>query len=102
MQRKLAGSIIVIFGASGDLTKRKLIPAIFSLYSQNVITLNTFVLGVARSQFSDHTFREMMVKILIQKYPYQDTKIKSFSTQLFYHEIIKRTPSPLDPHIGQI
>ena len=35
MQRKLSSSIIIIFGASGDLTERKLIPAMFSLFLEN-------------------------------------------------------------------
>ena len=87
MQRKLASGIIIIFGASGDLTARKLIPAIFSLFSQHIITSKNLILGIARSQFSDHSFREKMTKILIKQYPNQDKKIREFSAQLFYQPI---------------
>lgn len=95
MQRKLASGIIVIFGASGDLTKRKLIPAIFSLYSQNIITIKNLVLGVARSEFSDDGFRETIINTLSNQYPYQDKKIKKFSRQLFYQPINDYTNSPV-------
>ncbi len=49
---------IVIFGASGDLTSRKLIPALFELYVRRRIPDNFFILGVARSGLNDETFRE--------------------------------------------
>ena len=95
MQRKLASGIIVIFGSSGDLTKRKLIPAIFSLYSHNIITVKNLVLGVARSEFSDNSFRETIINILINQYPHQDKKIKKFSRQLFYQPINDYVNSPV-------
>ena len=50
---------IVIFGASGDLTHRKLIPALYNLFKFG--RLNKFsVLGVARTELNDDTFREKM------------------------------------------
>ena len=49
---------IVIFGASGDLTHRKLIPALYNLYKIGRLTENFSVLGVARSELNDETFRE--------------------------------------------
>lgn len=52
---------IVIFGASGDLTHRKLIPALYNLFKFG--RLNQFsVLGVARSELNNDTFREKCVK----------------------------------------
>src|SRR3989304_2684892 len=50
--------ILVIFGASGDLTKRKLIPALFALYKLNLLPDRFAVLGVSRSDLSDPAFRE--------------------------------------------
>ncbi|MEO1626375.1 MAG: glucose-6-phosphate dehydrogenase [Bacteroidota bacterium] len=52
------GVIFVIFGASGDLAVRKLIPALFELYRENYLPENFAVLGVSRSPFSDEAFRE--------------------------------------------
>lgn len=48
---------IVIFGASGDLTQRKLIPALFHLYCQGKLPEDFAVIGVARTEYSDEDFR---------------------------------------------
>src|SRR5215210_7584516 len=48
---------MVIFGASGDLTKRKLIPAIHNLATQHLLPQDFAVIGVARSEMSDEDFR---------------------------------------------
>ncbi|HWM91492.1 MAG TPA: glucose-6-phosphate dehydrogenase [Thermoanaerobaculia bacterium] len=48
---------MVIFGASGDLTKRKLIPAIHNLATQHLLPKDFAVVGVARSEMSDDDFR---------------------------------------------
>lgn len=50
----------VIFGASGDLTKRKLLPALYSLAYRRLLPPQFAVLGVARSEISDDEFRENM------------------------------------------
>src|SRR6202012_1578540 len=44
--------IVVIFGASGDLTKRKLLPALFHLKQQNLLPEDFAVVGVARRDIS--------------------------------------------------
>lgn len=51
------GVIFVIFGASGDLAVRKLIPAIFELHKADYLPKNFAVLGVSRSDYSDEAFR---------------------------------------------
>jgi glucose-6-phosphate 1-dehydrogenase len=48
---------IVIFGASGDLTHRKLIPALYDLFEGGLLPKNFAVLGFSRSQLSDDEFR---------------------------------------------
>lgn len=49
---------IVIFGASGDLTRRKLIPALFSLFVKGQLPADFRIVGSARSEFDDERFRE--------------------------------------------
>jgi glucose-6-phosphate 1-dehydrogenase len=51
---------VVIFGASGDLTARKLIPALYNLARKNRLPAEAKIVGVARSKFSDDTFRQQM------------------------------------------
>jgi Glucose-6-phosphate 1-dehydrogenase len=53
---------IVIFGASGDLTHRKLIPALFSLYQRGKLPEKTNVVGFARRQYSHEQFRELLLE----------------------------------------
>lgn len=50
----------VIFGATGDLTHRKLIPALFSLFLQGLLPANFSIVGFARRPWSDDDFREEM------------------------------------------
>jgi len=57
---KRADANIVIFGASGDLTRRKLVPALHSLACEGLLSPDTQVLGVARSSISDEEFRERL------------------------------------------
>lgn len=50
--------IMVIFGASGDLTMRKLIPALYNLARQNLLSKEFAVVGFARRETSNEQFRE--------------------------------------------
>lgn len=49
---------MVIFGATGDLAKRKLFPALFSLYKQGYLPTDFTIVGVGRSQKTDEEFRQ--------------------------------------------
>ncbi len=51
---------IVIFGASGDLTQRKLIPALLRLAEQNLLPDRWYVVGVGRTRMNDEAFRKIV------------------------------------------
>lgn len=57
--------ILVIFGASGDLTERKLVPALYNLHLQDLLPERFAILGVGRTQLTDEAFREKLSKPLI-------------------------------------
>ncbi|MDF5724873.1 MAG: glucose-6-phosphate dehydrogenase [Rhizonema sp. PD37] len=59
-QRMPEPQIIVIYGASGDLTQRKLVPALYKLRRERRIPPETTIVGVARRDWSDDYFREQM------------------------------------------
>jgi glucose-6-phosphate 1-dehydrogenase len=84
---KLKNLIIIIFGASGDLASRKLIPAIFSLKVQNLMPEKYTVLGVGRSNFSVDDFRNKMKEAIVtfseEKGP-DPAGIESFAEDLSY------------------
>jgi len=56
----LENQLLVIFGASGDLTKRKLMPALFELYRQHHLPTQFAILGIGRTAFSSESFRDNM------------------------------------------
>ena len=56
--------VMVIFGASGDLTARKLVPALYDLASQRRLPLEFAVVGISRTQMSHEEFREKLRKSL--------------------------------------
>lgn len=61
-QKQLLGEIadpcvMVIFGAAGDLTKRKLIPALYNLAKSNLLSREFAIVGVARDAFTTESFR---------------------------------------------
>lgn len=57
---------VIIFGASGDLTHRKLIPALFNLFQKKLIPDNLFILGCARSSMTDEAFQQKVHDSLIE------------------------------------
>jgi glucose-6-phosphate 1-dehydrogenase len=54
--------VMVIFGASGDLTKRKLIPALYNLAKDNLLAKDFALVGVARNEMNTDEFRDMINK----------------------------------------
>ena len=60
MERTPEPCVMVIFGASGDLTKRKLLPAVYTLFQEHLVPQNFSVVGFSRSEMSDDEFRSRM------------------------------------------
>jgi len=59
-------STIVIFGASGDLAQRKLVPALHSLACEGLLPPTTHVLGVARTPLADEAYRERLYEGVVE------------------------------------
>ncbi len=53
---------IVIFGASGDLTSRKLIPALYQLYRKKRLPPDVHIVGFSRTAFSDDAWRKQLTE----------------------------------------
>ncbi|MGH7750495.1 MAG: glucose-6-phosphate dehydrogenase, partial [Candidatus Dormibacteria bacterium] len=79
--------VLVIFGASGDLTERKLIPALYYLFRQKLLPEGFSVVGCARTPYTNDTFRDRM-REAITKYlnvpPEDNSFIESFHQGIFY------------------
>ncbi len=78
---------LVIFGGSGDLSKRKLVPALFELHSENQLAPGTCVVGYARTGESDEKYRAEMKQAVLEfarKKPVDEEKWKSFESRLYF------------------
>ena len=79
---------IVIFGATGDLTHRKLLPALYNLAADGELPPAVAVIGFARREKSDDDFRSEMEEA-VRKFSRQtvrDEIWKTFSQSIFYHQ----------------
>ncbi|MEX0776492.1 MAG: glucose-6-phosphate dehydrogenase [Phycisphaeraceae bacterium] len=81
----LPSCLLVIFGASGDLTKRKLVPALYHLFLTDQLPAQFAVLGISRSKMSDEEFREHLVEWARKNEHYSDEKWQDFARRLHYH-----------------
>jgi glucose-6-phosphate 1-dehydrogenase len=78
--------LILIFGASGDLTYRKLIPALHKLLINKLMPDQYIILGIGRSKLDEKQFREKM-SLAIQKFTEEKEIDEAFSSRLFYLQI---------------
>lgn len=69
-------SSIVIFGASGDLTRRKLIPALYNLYRKERLWETTRIIGFARRPYTTEVFRALLME-----------GVKTYSAKTFDQEL---------------
>ncbi|MFA0963882.1 glucose-6-phosphate dehydrogenase [Roseivirga sp. BDSF3-8] len=77
---------LVIVGASGDLTARKLIPALYNLHIKNLLPSGFIVFGVGRSEYSDDSFRH---RVVFENENLKDKEgdVQSFADRIFYESI---------------
>lgn len=78
---------MVIFGASGDLTERKLIPALYYLYREHLLPPGFSAIGCGRTPFTDEAYRQDMseaVKKYLKLTAESDAFVESFGKGIFY------------------
>ena len=78
---------IIIFGASGDLTSRKFIPALYHLYEEKLLPQPFRIIGVARREKTSESWRDELLEDLRQysrTKPIDETIWQSFSENLVY------------------
>ncbi|HET8773966.1 MAG TPA: glucose-6-phosphate dehydrogenase, partial [Thermoanaerobaculia bacterium] len=79
-------SCLVIFGASGDLTQRKLVPGLYSLAHDGLLPSGQTIVGIARAEMTDEQFRASMREACEKhaRHPVEDAVWASFAKGLFY------------------
>ncbi len=81
--------VLVIFGATGDLTGRKLVPALYNLSFEGQLPSHFACVGFARRPKSNEEFRQEMLDAVNQysrNRPVDNEVWHSFNNQLFYHQ----------------
>src|SRR5579884_447604 len=78
--------VFVLFGATGDLTRRKLIPALYALSHHRLLPANFAVVGFARRDWDDDTFRQHMKEAVDEFVPDVHPGVwESFAACLYYN-----------------
>ncbi|MEM8532384.1 MAG: glucose-6-phosphate dehydrogenase [Chloroflexota bacterium] len=87
MQRTPEPCTVVIFGATGDLTHRKLVPALYNLQRERLLPPGFSIVGFARRDWDDAYFRESLRKEMEQysRSGVQDTLWESFAEGIFFN-----------------
>jgi glucose-6-phosphate 1-dehydrogenase len=87
LERTAGPCIIVIFGASGDLTKRKLMPALYRLVQQRLLPAEFAIVGLARTEMTSEEFRTRMREAITEFSPDEsvdEAVWNSFAQSLYY------------------
>ncbi|OAV43692.1 glucose-6-phosphate dehydrogenase [Lewinella sp. 4G2] len=89
MPKSLDPHTLVIFGASGDLAQRKLIPAVFDLFRGDYLPEKFALLGASRTNMTDDEFRQKVVynNEHFDAKGQPDEKVKAFADLLFYQDL---------------
>lgn len=86
-EKPVSPSALVIFGANGDLTKRKLLPALYRLAYERRLPAGFAIVGISRTEMSDDQFREKMresVEHFLEDSPFDADLWANFAKGLFY------------------
>ena len=87
LDRTAEPCVVMIFGATGDLTKRKLLPALYRLTQQRLVPGEFAILGTSRQPLSDDEFRELMKQAIAEfgsDEALDESTWESFAKRLFY------------------
>ena len=83
----MQASLLVIFGASGDLTRRLLVPGLFELFVEGLLPQGFAVLGVSRTAHPDESFRSLLLSAAREQAQgaFDDAPFREFASRVFYH-----------------
>lgn len=84
---KQENNTIVIFGASGDLTLRKLIPALYHLFANHQLADDFAILGVSRTDYNDQSYRQKLQHTLEKNEKIIPEILERFLQHIYYQAI---------------
>ncbi|MBI5969760.1 MAG: glucose-6-phosphate dehydrogenase [Deltaproteobacteria bacterium] len=84
---------MVIFGASGDLARRKLMPSLYRLFRHKLLPDGFFVIGSSRTKYSDDTFRKEIYSALRSEAGFDELEWIEFAKKIFYSPVVYGDPA---------
>lgn len=82
-KNKLIPTILILFGATGDLMGRKIIPSLFNLYRKSKLPKPIYIIGFGRRDLSNETFRQ---RLATQIHSNQAEDIRAFVNHFYYQK----------------
>jgi len=88
MENNIEPCVIIIFGATGDLTNRKLLPALYKLEYESLLNKDSKIIAFARREKSDDEFRKEALKSIkkFSKLKIDNKVWKKLKNKIFYHQ----------------
>ena len=98
-QKTTSSDTLLLFGATGDLAKRMLLPSLYALHEDGLVAQNLRIFGTARSEMSDEDYRALAAEALEQYLPddrKDESKLRSFLDRLAYQSLDASTIEGFD------
>ena len=90
-EHKVEPHVFVIIGATGDLTRRKLLPALYELRNQGVLdSRNTLMVGAAMSELSEKEFRLWAIEGLQQAGCGEETELRAWCEECLHYQTLQK------------
>lgn len=78
--------VLVIFGATGDLARNQLFPALYSLFQKNLLGEKFYIVGFARRDFTDEAYKKFVADALHIDAPNANLSWEAFSKNIYYQQ----------------
>ena len=79
-------TVLIILGATGDLVRRKIAPALYNLYTEGLLPDNFQIVAFARREFSDEDYRAYLSSIITEHHDTDPTTLQAFLSLFVYHQ----------------
>lgn len=99
-KKKIEDQLLVIFGSNGDLARRKLLPAIYQLYTGNFLPANFVVVGAGSQEKDEDAYRNdveaALTEFLPREFAAQSDKLREFLKRVYYKKVHNQTTNDFE------
>ncbi|MDW7658901.1 MAG: glucose-6-phosphate dehydrogenase [Bacillota bacterium] len=83
----LVPALLILFGTTGDLARKKLYPALFALYQSGRLAPETAIIGVGRRDWDDSVYRDSIAAAIMAAEPASRQDLAEFADRFYYHRM---------------